>query len=146
MSALLGVLRSADEALQEFLIQQVTALVALLKAHMRKWLADILDVIGSFWAITSSLLPGLLRLLSELAGESCPKHLSLPDTCPDPGLMARVSGLWLRSTIYKCPHSKRFSMWHSLCSGPERRHEGILAQPAAQIRGAIWRGGARRRL
>ena len=71
MSALLGVLRSADEALQEFLIQQVTALVALLKAHMRKWLADILDVIGSFWAVTSPLLPGLLRLLSELAGEAC---------------------------------------------------------------------------
>ena len=76
MSALLGVLRSADEALQEFLIQQVTALVALLKAHMRKWLADILDVIGSFWAVASPLLPGLLRLLSELAGESCPEHLS----------------------------------------------------------------------
>lgn len=90
MSALLGVLRSADEALQEFLIQQVTALVALLKAHMRKWLADILDVIGSFWAVTSPLLPGLLRLLSELAGESCPEHLSLPHACPDPGYMARV--------------------------------------------------------
>ena len=59
MSALLGVLRSADEKLQEFLIQQVTALVALLKAHMRKWLADILEVIGSFWSVT---------LLSELAG------------------------------------------------------------------------------
>ena len=68
MSALLGVLRGADEALQVFLIQQVTALVALLKAHMRKWLADILEVIGSFWFVTSPLLPHLLRLLSELAG------------------------------------------------------------------------------
>lgn len=72
MSALLGVLRGADEALQEFLIQQVTALVALLKAHMRKWLTDILDVIGSFWSVTSPLLPHLLRLLSELAGASFP--------------------------------------------------------------------------
>lgn len=69
MSALLGVLRGADEALQEFLIQQVTALVALLKAHMRKWLSDILEVIGNFWSATSPLLPHLLRLLSELAGK-----------------------------------------------------------------------------
>ena len=84
MSALLGVLRTADEALQEFLIQQVTALVALLKAHMRKWLADILDVIGSFWAVTSPLLPGLLRLLSELAGESSPGHPRLLHAYPYP--------------------------------------------------------------
>lgn len=47
---------------------QVTALVALMKAHMRKWLPDILQLIADFWAPTSPLLPHLLRLLSELAG------------------------------------------------------------------------------
>lgn len=47
---------------------QVTALVALMKAHMRKWLPDILQLIADFWSPTSPLLPHLLRLLSELAG------------------------------------------------------------------------------
>ncbi|BDA44527.1 Serine/threonine-protein kinase TOR [Coccomyxa sp. Obi] len=67
MSVLLGVLRNADEALSEFLVQQVTALVALMKAHMRKWLPDILQLIADFWSPTSPLLPHLLKLLSELA-------------------------------------------------------------------------------
>lgn len=65
---LLAVLRGADEALSEFLVQQVTALVTLLKAHMRKWLPDILQLISDFWSPTSPLLPHLLKLLSELAG------------------------------------------------------------------------------
>ena len=47
---------------------QVTALVALMKAHMRKWLPDILQLIADFWSPTSPLLHHLLKLLSELAG------------------------------------------------------------------------------
>jgi hypothetical protein len=69
MSVLLSVLRGADEALSQFLVQQMTALVVLLKAHMRKWLPDILQLIADFWSPTSPLLPHLLKLLSELAGE-----------------------------------------------------------------------------
>ena len=68
MSVLLGVLRGADEALSEFLVQQLTALVSLLKAHMRKWLPDMLLLIGDFWHPGSPLLPHLLKLISELAG------------------------------------------------------------------------------
>jgi len=68
MSVLLSVLRNADEALSEFLVQQVTALVVLMKAYMRKWLPDILQLISDFWVPTSPLLPHLLKLLSELAG------------------------------------------------------------------------------
>ena len=83
MPALLGVLRGADEGLQEFLIQQVTALVALLKSHMRKWLADIIEVIGSFWSVTSPLLPHLLRLLSELAGGHLHPRISLLECAID---------------------------------------------------------------
>ena len=79
MAVLLGVLRGADEALSEFLVQQLTALVALLKAHMRKWLPDMLLLIGDFWHPGSPLLPHLLRLISELAGGDmvahCLRHL-----------------------------------------------------------------------
>ena len=44
---------------------------------MRKWLADILEVIGSFWSVTSLLLPHLLRLLSELAGRRSQSHCEM---------------------------------------------------------------------
>ena len=54
--------------IEALLALQVTALVALMKAHMRKWLPDILQLIADFWSPTSPLLPHLLKLLSELAG------------------------------------------------------------------------------
>ncbi len=71
MPVLFAVLRSADDALREFLVQQLTALVALLRAHMRKWLPDTLALAADFWGPASpqpALLPHLLKLISELAG------------------------------------------------------------------------------
>ena len=71
MPVLFTVLRSADDALREFLVQQLTALVALLRAHMRKWLPDTLALAAELWsqaAPAPQLLPHLLKLISELAG------------------------------------------------------------------------------
>ena len=71
MPVLFAVLRSADDALREFLVQQLTALVALLRAHMRKWLSDTLALAAELWSQASpapQLLPHLLKLISELAG------------------------------------------------------------------------------
>lgn len=65
------VCRSVVPGRNDMLLSQVTALVALMKAHMRKWLPDILQLIADFWSPTSPLLPHLLKLLSELAGAAC---------------------------------------------------------------------------
>lgn len=81
MPVLFTVLRSADDALREFLVQQLTALVALLRAHMRKWLPDTLALAAELWSQASpqpQLLPHLLKLISELAGAQAPPCVTQP--------------------------------------------------------------------
>ena len=68
MPVLFGVMRGSDDALREFLFQQLTALVSFLRQHVRKYLPDILGLVHDFWIPTSPLMPHILRLLSELSG------------------------------------------------------------------------------
>ena len=68
MPVLFSVLRGADDVLRDFLVQQLTALVTLLRAHMRKWLPDILQLVADFWGSTPALTRHILKLLSELSG------------------------------------------------------------------------------
>lgn len=85
MPVLFGVMRGSDDALREFLFQQLTALVSFLRQHTRKYLSDILGLVHDFWIPTSPLMPHILRLLSELSGAifvldsrvlrtPCPQH------------------------------------------------------------------------
>ena len=71
MPVLFGVMRGSDDALREFLFQQLTVLVSFLRQHVRKYLPDILGLVHDFWIPTSPLMPHILRLLSELSGDSC---------------------------------------------------------------------------
>ena len=69
MPVLFGVMRSSDDALRDFLFQQLTVLVSFLRQHVRKYLPDILSLVHDYWIPTSALMPHILRLLSELSGE-----------------------------------------------------------------------------
>ena len=71
MPVLFGVMRGSDDALREFLFQQLTVLVSFLRQHVRKYLPDILGLMHDFWIPTSPLMPHILRLLSELSGDTC---------------------------------------------------------------------------
>ena len=70
MPVLFGVMRGSDDTLREFLFQQLTLLVSFLRQHVRKYLPDILGLVHDFWIPTSPLMPHILRLLSELSGDS----------------------------------------------------------------------------
>ena len=92
MPVLFAVLRSADDALREFLVQQLTALVALLRANMRKWLPDTLALAAELWsqaAPAPQLLPHLLKLISELAGAHALPQLPQPHPGPSYFLCGR---------------------------------------------------------
>ena len=111
MPVLLAVLRSADENLREFLVVQLTALVALLRQHLRKWLPELLALVNDFWTPSSSLLPHLLKLISELAGV---------DSC--------------NACIYLAMGICRYVLMQIMfCSGIAGRHAHPTARPAAKI-------------
>ena len=88
MPVLFGVMRGSDDALREFLFQQLTALVSFLRQHTRKYLPDILGLVHDFWIPTSPLMPHILRLLSELSGAPLVLVLlsRLPPVCTHPSL------------------------------------------------------------
>ena len=73
MPVLFTVMRTSDDTLREFLFQQLTVLVSFLCQHCRKYLPDILLLIHDHWH--PSLLPQILSLLSELAGEAVHKSV-----------------------------------------------------------------------
>ena len=66
MPVILKVARECDDVLREFTLAQLTALVAIIRGHVRTYLDDILDVIRAFWA-PGPLLRQMLRLCEELA-------------------------------------------------------------------------------
>ena len=66
MPVILKVARECDDVLREFTLAQLTALVAIIRGHVRTYLDDILDVIRAFWA-PGPLLRQVLRLCEELA-------------------------------------------------------------------------------
>ena len=82
MPVLFGVMRSSDDALRDFLFQQLTVLVSFLRQHVRKYLPDILSLVHDYWIPTSALMPHILRLLSELSGEQDSLLSLQPYACP----------------------------------------------------------------
>lgn len=66
MPVLLGVVRTGEESLKIFVLQQLTALVSVIKAHIRKHLDDLLALVHELWP-KHTLVPALIDLLQELA-------------------------------------------------------------------------------
>ena len=67
MPVLLSAVKTSDDPLRLYLLKSLTELVSVLRQHVRKYLADLLDLVHYYWA-TEKLLPVLLMLVSEIAG------------------------------------------------------------------------------
>ena len=65
--ALLQVLRTCEGGLREFILTQLPSLVAIMRQHARRFLDDLLVVIGEYWDGPPELRPHLLHLLEELS-------------------------------------------------------------------------------
>jgi len=66
MPVLLSVVRNGEESLKVFVLEQLTALVSVIKAHIRKHLNDLLALVHELWP-HQNLVPALIDLLQELA-------------------------------------------------------------------------------
>lgn len=49
LPVLFAVLRGAGEPLVEYSLEQLTGLVACVRAHIRRFLGDLLDLLGELW-------------------------------------------------------------------------------------------------
>ena len=67
MPVLLGAVKTSGDPLRLYLLKSLTELVSVLRQHVRKYLADLLDLVHFYWE-TANLLPVLLALVSEIAG------------------------------------------------------------------------------
>ena len=66
MPVLFVVVRTGEDALREFLFEQFTQLVAILRQHVRKYLEELLTLVYEHWHRVE-LLPHLLALLEQLS-------------------------------------------------------------------------------
>ena len=82
MPVVINVMNTCEDGLREFMLAQLTALVAIIRGHVRRYLDDILHIIHSFWG-PNQLLRQMLRLCEELATalhDEFRRHL--PDLLP----------------------------------------------------------------
>ena len=82
MPVVINVMNTCEDGLREFMLAQLTALVAIIRGHVRRYLDDILQIIHSFWG-PNQLLRQMLRLCEELATalhDEFRRHL--PDLLP----------------------------------------------------------------
>ncbi|CAG9463067.1 unnamed protein product [Pedinophyceae sp. YPF-701] len=67
MPLLLSVLRQGDTPLREYILQQLTSLVSVIRQHSRRYLPDLVQLVEEYWDPASPLIEHLLRLVGELA-------------------------------------------------------------------------------
>jgi FKBP12-rapamycin complex-associated protein len=53
LPVLFAVLRVCDEPLRELLLDQLVLLVMVVRQHIRRFLPDLLGLLGEFWALNS---------------------------------------------------------------------------------------------
>ena len=63
---LFDVMRTCDDALREFMLAELAILVSVIKAHVRRFLPEILEIIHAFWG-NNALLKSTLSLCEELS-------------------------------------------------------------------------------
>ncbi|KAK3265871.1 hypothetical protein CYMTET_25479 [Cymbomonas tetramitiformis] len=66
MPVLFHVMRTCEGGLREFMFQQLTVLVSIIRQHIRKYLDELLALVYEFWG-NAHLMQHLLRLLEELS-------------------------------------------------------------------------------
>ncbi|CAG5108662.1 Similar to Mtor: Serine/threonine-protein kinase mTOR (Rattus norvegicus), partial [Cotesia congregata] len=63
----LNVVRTADVNFREYLFQQLSVLIAIVKQHIRNYLDDTFNLIKEFWTINSPLQSTLINLVQNIA-------------------------------------------------------------------------------
>lgn len=67
LPSLLGNVRTADMNLREFLFQQLSILIEIVKQHIICYMDDIFKLIKEFWTVNSPLQPTLINLIEKIA-------------------------------------------------------------------------------
>jgi hypothetical protein len=67
MPVLFSVLRAADDSLREYMLEQLTRLVGLVRQHARRFLPDLLALVHEHWGKSSRVMHSSLQLLAELS-------------------------------------------------------------------------------
>jgi hypothetical protein len=67
MPVLFSVLRAADDSLREYMMEQLTRLVGLVRQHARRFLPDLLGLVHENWGKSSRVMHSSLQLLAELS-------------------------------------------------------------------------------
>ncbi|CAD7077378.1 unnamed protein product [Hermetia illucens] len=80
---LLDNIRTADMNLREFLFQQLSTLIQIVKQHIICYMGDIFKLVKEFWAINTPLQPTLINLIENIAiALSCEFKDYLPQLMP----------------------------------------------------------------
>lgn len=67
LPSLLNVVRTTDVGLREFLFQQMSQMIAIVKQHIRNYLDDICTLIKDFWSNNASIQVTLVLLIEHIA-------------------------------------------------------------------------------
>uniref|UniRef100_A0A1B0GIX2 Serine/threonine-protein kinase TOR n=2 Tax=Lutzomyia longipalpis TaxID=7200 RepID=A0A1B0GIX2_LUTLO len=67
LPSLLGNIRTADMNLKEFLFQQLSILIEIVKQHIISYMEDIFKLIKEFWTINTPLQATLINLVEKIA-------------------------------------------------------------------------------
>ncbi|XP_059613044.1 serine/threonine-protein kinase Tor [Phlebotomus argentipes] len=67
LPSLLGNVRTADMNLKEFLFQQLSILIEIVKQHIISYMEDIFKLIKEFWTINTPLQATLINLVEKIA-------------------------------------------------------------------------------
>eukprot|EP00878_Enallax_costatus_P008272 GHUV01008648.1.p1 GENE.GHUV01008648.1~~GHUV01008648.1.p1 ORF type:complete len:2405 (+),score=620.50 GHUV01008648.1:939-7217(+) len=67
LPVLFAVLRVCDEPLRELLLEQLVVLIVVVRQHIRRFLPDLLGIMGEFWGRSSKIQHVCLQMLAELA-------------------------------------------------------------------------------
>jgi FKBP12-rapamycin complex-associated protein len=62
LPVLFNVLRGADDPLSEYTLNQLCALVRVVKQHIRRFLGDMLGLLMEFWGKTSRIMHYCLQV------------------------------------------------------------------------------------
>ncbi|CAD7080067.1 unnamed protein product [Hermetia illucens] len=80
---LLDNIRTADMNLREFLFQQLSTLIQIVKQHIICYMGDIFKLVKEFWTINTPLQPTLINLIENIAiALSCEFKDYLPQLMP----------------------------------------------------------------
>lgn len=74
LPVLFAVLHVCDEPLRELLLEQLVVLVMVVRQHIRRFLPDLLSILGEFWARSSKIQHVCLQVCWIALMLCCVRH------------------------------------------------------------------------